>query len=99
MTILLNWHAIFQLLTVDPTLAALGLPPYPTLSANTEASKVEEIRRTVYVGNIPKDCAGEEVMKFFNDSIGEVSSFCTLLIFKKALIVALSNFILKHNHR
>ncbi|VDK65382.1 unnamed protein product [Onchocerca ochengi] len=60
-----------MLLTVDPTLAALGLPPYPTLSANTEASKVEEIRRTVYVGNIPKDCAGEEVMKFFNDSIGE----------------------------
>ncbi|KAM3719383.1 putative splicing factor, arginine/serine-rich [Dirofilaria immitis] len=62
-----------MLLTVDPTLAALGLPPYPTLSANTEASKVEEIRRTVYVGNIPKDCVGEEVMKFFNDSIGEVS--------------------------
>ncbi|CAG9537175.1 unnamed protein product, partial [Cercopithifilaria johnstoni] len=60
-----------MLLTVDPTLAALGLPPYPTLSANTEASKVEEIRRTVYVGNIPKDCVGEEVMKFFNDSIGE----------------------------
>uniref|UniRef100_A0A0R3RZ47 RRM domain-containing protein n=1 Tax=Elaeophora elaphi TaxID=1147741 RepID=A0A0R3RZ47_9BILA len=60
-----------MLLTVDPTLAALGLPPYPTLSANTEASKVEEIRRTVYVGNIPKDCDGEEVMKFFNDSIGE----------------------------
>lgn len=60
------------LLTVDPTLAALGLPPYPTLSANTEASKVEEIRRTVYVGNIPKDCVGDEVMKFFNDSIGEV---------------------------
>ncbi|VIO93694.1 Uncharacterized protein BM_BM3058 [Brugia malayi] len=61
-----------MLLTVDPTLAALGLPPYPTLSANTEASKVEEIRRTVYVGNIPKDCVGDEVMKFFNDSIGEV---------------------------
>lgn len=60
---------------MDPTLAALGLPPYPALSANTEASKVEEIRRTVYVGNIPKDCEGEEVMQFFNDSIGEVSSF------------------------
>lgn len=64
---------------MDPTLTALGLPPYPTLSANTEASKVEEIRRTVYVGNIPKDCAGEEVMKFFNDSIGEVSSFLCFL--------------------
>ncbi|KAM3719390.1 putative splicing factor, arginine/serine-rich [Dirofilaria immitis] len=66
-------ETLIALLTVDPTLAALGLPPYPTLSANTEASKVEEIRRTVYVGNIPKDCVGEEVMKFFNDSIGEVS--------------------------
>ncbi|VDK82137.1 unnamed protein product, partial [Litomosoides sigmodontis] len=64
-------ETLIALLTVDPTLAALGLPPYPTLSANTEASKVEEIRRTVYVGNIPKDCVGEEVMKFFNDNIGE----------------------------
>uniref|UniRef100_A0A915PW04 RRM domain-containing protein n=1 Tax=Setaria digitata TaxID=48799 RepID=A0A915PW04_9BILA len=67
-----------ELLTVDPTLAALGLPPYPALSANTEPSKVEEIRRTVYVGNIPKDCAGEEVMKFFNDSIGEVGQYLLL---------------------
>ncbi|VDO55089.1 unnamed protein product [Onchocerca flexuosa] len=64
---------IFEKSNLDPTLTALGLPPYPTLSANTEASKVEEIRRTVYVGNIPKDCAGEEVMKFFNDSIGEIN--------------------------
>ncbi|VDK47597.1 unnamed protein product [Gongylonema pulchrum] len=64
-----------MLLTVDPTLAALGLPPYPALSANTEPSKVEEIRRTIYVGNIPKECDSEEIMRFFNDSIGEVSSF------------------------
>lgn len=61
----------FQLLTVDPTLTALGLPPYPALPANTEPAKIEEIRRTVYVGNIPKDCEGEEVMQFFNDNIGE----------------------------
>ncbi|VDM38254.1 unnamed protein product [Toxocara canis] len=60
------------LLTVDPTLTALGLPPYPALSANTDASKVEEIRRTVYVGNLPKDCDPHEVMRFFNDNIGEV---------------------------
>lgn len=65
----------FQLLTVDPTLAALGLPAYPALSADTHPSKVEEIRRTVYVGNLPKDCNGEEVMQFFNDSIGEVSTY------------------------
>ncbi|KHN78961.1 putative splicing factor, arginine/serine-rich 7 [Toxocara canis] len=61
-----------MLLTVDPTLTALGLPPYPALSANTDASKVEEIRRTVYVGNLPKDCDPHEVMRFFNDNIGEV---------------------------
>lgn len=41
--------------TVDPEMAASGLPPYPPLPANTDASKVEEIRRTVYVGNIPKE--------------------------------------------
>ncbi|VDK48324.1 unnamed protein product [Anisakis simplex] len=62
----------FQLLTVDPTLTALGLPPYPALSANTDASKVEEIRRTIYVGNLPKECDPQEVMQFFNDNIGEV---------------------------
>uniref|UniRef100_A0A9J2PMY4 RRM domain-containing protein n=2 Tax=Ascaris TaxID=6251 RepID=A0A9J2PMY4_ASCLU len=61
-----------MLLTVDPTLTALGLPPYPALSANTDASKVEEIRRTVYVGNLPKDCDPQEVMQFFNNNIGEV---------------------------
>ncbi|MFH4975524.1 hypothetical protein AB6A40_002233 [Gnathostoma spinigerum] len=61
-----------MLLTVDPTLSALGLPPYPALSANTDPAKIEEIRRTVYVGNLPKDCNGEDVMQFFNDNIGEV---------------------------
>uniref|UniRef100_A0A915CAN9 RRM domain-containing protein n=1 Tax=Parascaris univalens TaxID=6257 RepID=A0A915CAN9_PARUN len=61
-----------MLLTVDPTLTALGLPPYPALSANTDPSKVEEIRRTVYVGNLPKDCDPQEVMQFFNNNIGEV---------------------------
>jgi hypothetical protein len=33
---------------------------------------VEEIRRTVYVGNILKGTPGEETMNFFNDHIGEV---------------------------
>jgi RNA recognition motif-containing protein len=33
---------------------------------------VEEIRRTVYVGNLPKDVDGDELMEFFNTNIGEV---------------------------
>lgn len=64
---------------MDPTLAALGLPPYPALSADTDPAKVEEIRRTVYVGNLPKDIAGEEIMQFFNDNIGEVRFFIQLI--------------------
>uniref|UniRef100_A0A914CYZ8 RRM domain-containing protein n=1 Tax=Acrobeloides nanus TaxID=290746 RepID=A0A914CYZ8_9BILA len=61
-----------MLLTIDPTLSSLGLPPYPGLPAETESSKVEEIRRTVYVGNLPKDVDGDELMEFFNTNIGEV---------------------------
>lgn len=72
-----------QLFTVDPTLTALGLPVYPALSATTDPAKVEEIRRTVYVGNIPKNCTGEEVMQFFNDNIGEVNRFLFSLTNKK----------------
>jgi probable splicing factor, arginine/serine-rich 7 len=38
--------------TIDPRLTALGLPQYPPLPASMDPSKIEEIRRTVYVGNI-----------------------------------------------
>lgn len=43
------------IVTVDPNLNAAGLPPYPPLPANTDAGRVEEIRRTAYVGGIPLD--------------------------------------------
>uniref|UniRef100_A0A915K731 RRM domain-containing protein n=1 Tax=Romanomermis culicivorax TaxID=13658 RepID=A0A915K731_ROMCU len=49
------------MVTIDPSLAALGLPPYPPLPANTDAVKMEEIRRTVYVGNIPRDAKPKEI--------------------------------------
>uniref|UniRef100_A0A1I8BPM3 RRM domain-containing protein n=1 Tax=Meloidogyne hapla TaxID=6305 RepID=A0A1I8BPM3_MELHA len=62
-----------MIVTIDPNLTALGLPTYPPLPPTTEPSKVEEIRRTVYVGNLPKGCDGEELLNFFNASIGEVS--------------------------
>lgn len=60
------------LLTVDPQLASLGLPPYPALPANTDAGKVEEIRRTVYVGNLPKDVVPKQLVEFFTAYVGEV---------------------------
>ena len=40
--------------TYDPRLTALGLAQYPPLPGTTDPSKIEEIRRTVYVCNIDK---------------------------------------------
>ena len=40
------------IITNDPRLTALGLPQYPPLPSNTDPSKIEEIRRTVYVSNL-----------------------------------------------
>ena len=57
--------------TIDPRLQALGLPQYPPLPANMDPSKVEEIRRTIYVGNLDSKITAEEALKFFNQ-IGEV---------------------------
>ncbi|KAK6058214.1 hypothetical protein COOONC_04217 [Cooperia oncophora] len=60
------------LLTVDPQMEALGLPSYPPLPGNTDMAKVEEIRRTIYVGNLPKGVDGQAVLDFFNNFVGEV---------------------------
>jgi arginine/serine-rich splicing factor 12 len=60
------------LYTNDPTISELGLPPYPPLPAGTELSKVEEIRRTVYIGNLEKGCDGDALLQFLNENIGEV---------------------------
>jgi len=38
--------------TIDPRLTALGLPQYPPLPANMDPTKIDEIRRTVYIGNL-----------------------------------------------
>ena len=56
-------------------LKELGLPDYPPLPAGTDLGKVEEIRRTVYVGNLEKDCDPDELLNFFNMCIGEVLSY------------------------
>ncbi|XP_067139646.1 splicing regulatory glutamine/lysine-rich protein 1 isoform X3 [Centruroides vittatus] len=57
--------------TIDPHLTALGLPQYPPLPANMDPTKIEEIRRTVYVGNLDSTVTAEGLLKFFNQ-IGEV---------------------------
>ena len=50
--------------TYDPRLNALGLPQYPPLPSNLDAAKVEEIRRTVYIGNLdPKTVSCSEGSK------------------------------------
>lgn len=64
-------NGIPMISTTDPRLTALGLTQYPQLPANTDPTRVEEIRRTVYIGNLDSSVPPDEVMKFFND-IGEV---------------------------
>ncbi|KAJ8717160.1 hypothetical protein PYW08_005559 [Mythimna loreyi] len=38
--------------THDPKIVSLGLPPYPPLPATYDSRKIEEIRRTVLVGDV-----------------------------------------------
>lgn len=37
---------------LDPNITALGEIPQPPLMGNVDPSKIDEIRRTVYVGNL-----------------------------------------------
>ncbi|UYV80974.1 SREK1 [Cordylochernes scorpioides] len=55
----------------DPFLKELGLPSYPPLPAITEPVRLEEIRRTVYVSNLPAKVTTDQILKFLHD-IGEV---------------------------
>lgn len=71
-TTIQSLYFVFQLYTNDPTISSLGLAQYPPLPANTEPAKIEEIRRTVYIGNLPKGCDPESLMQFINGTIGEV---------------------------
>ena len=41
--------------TIDPELTDRNLPSYPPLPGSLDISKVEEIRRTVYISNLDKD--------------------------------------------
>lgn len=57
--------------TTDPKLAQNNVAPYPNLPITTDPSKIEEIRRTLYIGNLDSTVPVDQVMEFFSD-IGEV---------------------------
>ncbi|CAL1540336.1 unnamed protein product [Lymnaea stagnalis] len=57
--------------TYDPRLTSLGLPQYPPLPATTDASKIEEIRRTVYVSDLDPKVTAEMLLSFFSQ-VGEI---------------------------
>ncbi|KAL3867736.1 hypothetical protein ACJMK2_040598 [Sinanodonta woodiana] len=57
--------------TNDPRLTAHGLPQYPPLPGSTDPAKIEEIRRTVVVGNLDAITTGEHVLSFFSQ-VGEI---------------------------
>ncbi|PIK40797.1 putative splicing regulatory glutamine/lysine-rich protein 1-like [Apostichopus japonicus] len=56
---------------MDQTFAALGVPQPPPLT-NVDPTKVEEIRRTVYVGNLDSGTVTAEQLLSFFQKVGEV---------------------------
>lgn len=58
--------------TIDPRLASLGLPLYPPLPATLDSTKVDEIRRTIYMTNLDASVTAEQLMQFFLQ-VGEVT--------------------------
>ena len=48
--------------TIDPELTDRNLPPYPPLSGLLDVTKVEEIRRTVYLSNIDKSVSEQLII-------------------------------------
>lgn len=55
----------------ESRLTNMGLPQYPQLPVNTDPNRIEEIRRTVYIGNLDSSLSPDQVLRFFNN-IGEV---------------------------
>lgn len=58
--------------TSDPKLAEFNLPEYPPLPINFDARKIEEIRRTIILIDIPADWELQEIIKYFGEQAGEV---------------------------
>lgn len=58
--------------TSDPKLDELNLPEYPGLPINFDARKIEEVRRTIIVIDIPADWELQEILSHFGKYAGEV---------------------------
>ncbi|XP_039614591.1 splicing regulatory glutamine/lysine-rich protein 1 isoform X1 [Polypterus senegalus] len=58
---------------LDPTLAALGgISSQPPLMGNVDPSKIDEIRRTIYVGNLnSQTTTAEQLLEYFKQ-VGDV---------------------------
>ncbi|XP_037228128.1 splicing regulatory glutamine/lysine-rich protein 1-like isoform X2 [Falco rusticolus] len=57
---------------LDPNITALGEIPQPPIIGNVDPSKIDEIRRTVYVGNLnSQTTTADQLLEFFKQ-VGEV---------------------------
>lgn len=57
---------------LDPNITTLGEIPQPPLMGNVDPSKIDEIRRTVYVGNLnSQTTTADQLLEFFKQ-VGEV---------------------------
>nr|XP_056704078.1 splicing regulatory glutamine/lysine-rich protein 1 isoform X2 [Euleptes europaea] len=57
---------------LDPNITAIGDIPQPPIMGNVDPSKIDEIRRTVYVGNLnSQTTTADQLLEFFKQ-VGEV---------------------------
>ncbi|XP_054979927.1 splicing regulatory glutamine/lysine-rich protein 1 isoform X1 [Sorex araneus] len=57
---------------LDPNITSIGEIPQPPLMGNVDPSKIDEIRRTVYVGNLnSQTTTADQLLEFFKQ-VGEV---------------------------
>ncbi|XP_009472370.1 PREDICTED: splicing regulatory glutamine/lysine-rich protein 1-like [Nipponia nippon] len=57
---------------LDPNITGLGEIPQPPIMGNVDPSKIDEIRRTVYVGNLnSQTTTADQLLEFFKQ-VGEV---------------------------
>lgn len=61
-----------MIFTSDPKLEQFELPEYPPLPITFEPRRIEEIRRTVIVIDIPSDWELQEIIEHFGKHAGEV---------------------------
>ena len=71
--------------TYDPRLTALGLSQYPALPGTTDTTKIEEIRRTIYIYNLDKSvCITFTFLKY------EIYSHCLFIISYQFMLITIA---------